>query len=393
LAAGECPHPCPPPEGEGENVCPPAQGEGASACPPAQGEGEIHRPYVHASARSGELVHRGPRALAAWLRCGGEEPLEPALPIIDAHHHLWERGEDVYGIDSFAEEIRASGHAVRASVFVECRWRYEEARDASFAPVGETRHVAALAAARATQAGLCAGIVGFADLTLGDSVQAVLEAHLAAGRGRFRGVRQRAVWDAHVRPDTPGLRPALLGEPAFRRGFAVLQRLGLAFDAWQYYHQLEEVAALARAFPQVPIVVDHTGGPIGVGPHARDPAGMRARWRAGLSGLARCDNVFMKLGGLGMLHCGFDFHDADAPPSSRALADAWRPFLEPCIDALGPQRCMFESNFPVDRQSAGYGVLWNAFKRVAAGCSPEEKHALFFGTACRAYRLDAPAPA
>lgn len=348
--------------------------------------------FLPAVTRSGELVHRPRRTLDAWLARVAEAPLEPTLPILDAHHHLWERPDDLYGIDAFAREIRAAGHDVRGSVFVECRRAYDAGAPEAFSPVGETRRVAAeadTADARGGERRLCQAIVGFADLTLGSAVAPVLEAHLQASGGRFKGVRHRAVWDAHVRPNTPGLRPGLLGDAEFRRGFAVLERLGLSFDAWQYYHQLHELVDLAHAFPAARIVVNHAGGPLGVGAHARDLAGATALWREGIRALSLCENVWIKLGGLGMLHCGFDFHYAANPPGSVELAAAWRPYLEFCIECFGADRCMFESNFPPDRQSCSYGVLWNAFKRLASGFSVADKHALFFATAQRAYRLEA----
>jgi predicted TIM-barrel fold metal-dependent hydrolase len=344
--------------------------------------------FVPRPERSGELVYRARAELDEWQRLRDEDPLDPQRRIIDAHHHLWERGDDVYAIEDFDTEIRASGHRVLASVFVECRWRYRVDGPELLAPVGETSHVVAEAARSDT--GIGAAIVGFADLALGDAVRPVLEAHLNAAGARFKGVRQRAVYDPYVRPATPGLRPGLLGEAGFRRGLSVLQSLGLSFDAWQYWHQLDELAALAAALPDVPIIVNHTGGPLGVGPHARDPVGMMRRWREGVRKLAYHENVIMKLGGLGMLHCGFDFHYEPLPPQSELLAAAWRPYIEFCIESFGARRCMFSGNFPVDRQSCGYGSLWNAFKRITASCSSEEKDELFLGTARRAYRLDVP---
>jgi len=191
-----------------------------------------------------------------------------------------------------------------------------------------------------------------------------------------------------VRPNTLGLRPGLLADEPFRQGVRALARLGLSFDAWQYYTQLGELAELARAVPDARIIANHAGGPIGIGPHAR--AGMDAfiRWKKGIADLAKCSNVVMKLGGLGMLHCGFDFHYGEEAPASEQLSTVWRPYLEHCIDCFGPDRCLFESNFPVDKQTCGYGVLWNTFKRIVAAYSVTEKYALCFGTAKTAYRLD-----
>ena len=343
--------------------------------------------YVPAEQRSGDLVHRGPVDLAAWVHTRVEPAIEPEIAIIDAHHHLWVRPGDAYGVSDLRDEIDHSGHDVRATVFIECRWQYDQGAAAHLAPVGETRQVANVSRGENGH-GICRGIIGFADLTDGARVEEALNAHLAVGDGRFRGVRQRAVWDPHVRPNTPGLRPGLLADEPFRQGIRTLARLGLSFDAWQYYTQLGELAELARAVPDVRIVANHAGGPIGIGPHAR--AGMDAfiRWKKGIADLAKCSNVVMKLGGLGMLHCGFDFHYGEEAPASEQLSTAWRPYMEHCIDCFGPERCLFESNFPVDKQTCGYGVLWNTFKRIVAAYSVAEKHALFFGTAKTAYRLD-----
>ncbi len=236
---------------------------------------------------------------------------------------------------------------------------------------------------------VCAGIVGYADLALGAAVEKVLDAQITAGGGRFRGIRfitathpDQATWGSAV------LRPAgLLMDRQVREGFARLAPLGLSFDAWMYHTQLGELADLARAFPATPIVLDHVGGPIGLGRYAGKRDEVFAEWSAGIRELAQCPNVHVKLGGLGMHMFGFTMHAQELPPSSEELATLWRPYIETCIAAFGPQRAMFESNFPVDKGSCGYAVLWNAFKRIAAGCSAAEKEALFAGTARRFYRL------
>jgi predicted TIM-barrel fold metal-dependent hydrolase len=178
-----------------------------------------------------------------------------------------------------------------------------------------------------------------------------------------------------------------MAEPAFRAGFACLAKHGLSFDAWLYHTQIHQLADLARAFPATPIVLDHVGGPLGVGPYRGRRDEVFADWRNGIRALAECPNVHMKLGGLAMVVNGFDFHENVLPPSSGELADAWRPYMETCIEAFGPHRCMFESNFPVDKGMCSYPVLWNAFKRIAAGASSAEKAALFHDTAARFYRL------
>jgi predicted TIM-barrel fold metal-dependent hydrolase len=268
-------------------------------------------------------------------------------------------------------------------------------------PVGETEFVTGVAAMSASgrygPARVCAGIVGHADLRLGAPVQEVLEAHLAAGGGRFRGVRQFTARDAAAHAHyghPPGTlfdgAPGQLADPAFRAGFARLAPLGLSFDAWLLHPQLPELTALARAFPDTAIVLDHTGTPLGVGAYAGRRDAVFADWAAGLRELATCPNVAVKLGGLGMTLLGFDFEEGTAPPSSERLATAWRPYVETCLEAFGADRCMFESNFPVDKAAYSYAVFWNACKRLTQGASAAEKQALFSGSAARFYRLTLP---
>jgi predicted TIM-barrel fold metal-dependent hydrolase len=260
-------------------------------------------------------------------------------------------------------------------------------------PVGEIEFANGVAAMAASgtygTTKVCTGIVGYADLARGASVEKVLEAMVAAGGGRFRGIRfitashpDHAAWGSAI------IRPAgLLMEPGVREGFARLAPLGLSFDAWMYHTQLGELIDLAHSFPKTPIVLDHIGGAISLGPYAGKRDEVFAAWSGKIRELAACPNVHIKLGGLGMRMFGFTHHMGELPPSSEELAAAWRPYIETCIAAFGPERAMFESNFPVDKGSCGYAVLWNAFKRIAAGCSAAEKHALFAGTATKFYRL------
>ncbi len=260
-------------------------------------------------------------------------------------------------------------------------------------PVGETEFVAGIAAmsdsGRYGPARVAAGIVGFADLTLGDRVEPVLEAQIQAGGGRFRGVRHAAAWDASdvIGNSAVAGGPHLMKRPDFRAGLARLAALGLSLDAWVFHPQLADAIDLARAFPAATIVAGHVGGPLGYGPYAGRRDEVFAAWKAGITGLAACPNVVMKLGGMMMRLAAYDYGTRPAPPSSAELADYWRPYLETCIERFGPARCMFESNFPVDKMGIGWATLWNAFKRIAAGASAAEKLALFSGTARRAYRL------
>jgi L-fuconolactonase len=326
-----------------------------------------------------------------WLALRQEPILEPELPIIDPHHHLWDRGSR-YLLDEFLRDV-GSGHNIRATVYLQCDSMYRADGDLKLAPIGETEFANGVAAMSASglygPTRVCAGIVGFADLLLGGRVDQVLEAHMQAAVSRFRGVRHCSVWDAdHTVKTTPMDFPkGLLLDAKFREGFARLSRLGLSFDAWLYHPQIPELADLAHNFPQTPIILDHIGAPLAIGDYAGKRDEVFAVWRRNIRELADCANAFVKLGGMGMHVFGFDFDEGAAPPSSEELARAWRPYVEVCVEAFGVERCMFESNFPVDKRSGSYAVLWNAFKRLAGGCSADEKSALFQGTAARVYRL------
>jgi predicted TIM-barrel fold metal-dependent hydrolase len=212
---------------------------------------------------------------------------------------------------------------------------------------------------------------------------------IVAGGGRFRGIRYISAShpDEAARGSSVNRPAGLLLNAKAREGFARLHPLGLSFDAWMYHTQLGDLVDLARAFPETPIVLNHVGGPIGIGPYAGHRDEVFAVWRAGIEELARCPNVHVKLGGLGMRLFGFNLHQGDMPPSSEQLAAAWRPYVETCIAAFGASRAMFESNFPVDKGACSYSVLFNAFKRLASGASASEKSDLFAGTASRFYRL------
>lgn len=323
-----------------------------------------------------------------------EEIIEPELPICDPHHHLWDYpGSSRYLLDELLADT-GSGHNIESTVFVECGSFYRAAGPEALRPVGETEFVNGQAAMSASgvygTTRACEGIVGFADLTLGAEVEEVLAAHVVAGGGRFRGIRHAAGWDdsAAVRNSHTNPPENLYGRADFRAGFARLADFDLSFEAWQYHPQLPQVIELARAFPKQPIVLDHVGGPLGIGPYAGRREAIFAAWAGNIRELADCPNVVVKLGGLGMAICGFEFHKREAKPGSKELADAWRPYLETCIEAFGPERAMFESNFPVDGVSCTYATLWNALKRVAAGASASEKASLFKDTARRVYRLN-----
>lgn len=327
-----------------------------------------------------------------WLALHREEIIEPDLPIVDPHHHLWDRPNNRYFAFDLLDDI-ASGHDIRATVAVEAGAMYRADGDDKMRPVGEVEFLNGQAAISASGAygtpRIAAGIVGTADLRLGDRVRPVLEKLVRAGGDRIRGIRFISVWHADPTAHASLARPPahVLLDPQVRDGFAHLAPLGLSFDAWMYHTQLDEALDLARAFPGTTIILNHVGGAIGIGPYAGKRDQVFAAWRASMRSLAQCPNVHVKLGGLGMRLFGFDFASQARPPTSEALATAWRPYVETCIEAFGAQRCMFESNFPVDKGSCSYHVLWNAFKRIAAGASAQDKRWLFSETARRVYRL------
>jgi predicted TIM-barrel fold metal-dependent hydrolase len=330
----------------------------------------------------------------AWLAKQPAEPiLEPDLPIVDTHHHLWERPDHRYLLHEFLADV-GTGHNLAASVFVECHSMYRATGPEDMRPVGEAEFVAGMAAMSASglygAARVAAGIVGFADLTLGERVEPVLEALIRAGGGRFRGVRHSAAWDPSPvignSQTAKGLH--LMARPEFRAGLARLAARGLSLDAWVFHPQLADVVDLANAAPDATIVMGHCGGPLGYGPYAGHEKEVFAFWKASVTELARCPNVTMKLGGMMMRLAAYDYLTRPAPPTSSELADLWRPYILTCIELFGADRCMFESNFPVDKMGIGWAALWNAFKRIAVGASASEKQALFSGTARRVYRLD-----
>jgi predicted TIM-barrel fold metal-dependent hydrolase len=334
---------------------------------------------------------------ADWLALTVEEPLEPDLPICDPHHHLWDlrsaRVAPRYLLDEILADVR-SGHNVVSTVFIECASMFRPDGPETMRPVGEVEFVNGIAAMSASglygPSRIAAGIVGTANLMLGDAVAPVLDAHLVAGGERFRGIRLGATWDASEAVPNHRTNPpkGMLLRPDFRAGFAHLAPRQLTFEAWCYHHQIPEVTDLARAFPNTTIILDHFGGPIGIGPYAGKAKEVFAQWRTYVTELATCPNVVAKLGGINMEVNGFGWHEKPRPPTSRELVDATQHYYEYMLEQFGVDRCMFESNFPVDKASCSYVVLWNAFKRLTSGCSADEKAKLFHDTAARVYRLD-----
>jgi L-fuconolactonase len=346
-----------------------------------------------------------------------EPIIDPNLPIVDAHHHLWffpeaslaalelrdsicarslapiYRRHARYLFDEFMTDLKHSGHDVRASVYVDAHSMYRASGPEAMRSAGEVEFVNGVAAM--ADSGIfgdvkaCAGIVGGVDLTLGDAVEDVLTAHVQAGGSRYRGVRSPVVYDddSQILGAGVGL-PHLLLDARFRSGFSRLRQFGLSFDAFLLEPQLPELVDLARVFPDTQIILEHVGAPVGVGRYVGQRQERFASWCESICTLSRCPNVSVKLGGLGIPFGGFKSHMSTPQATSLQLAEEWRPYILTCIEAFGAHRCMFESNFPVDSTVCTYSVLWNAFKRLAGGASTDEKSALFSGTARRIYRLD-----
>ncbi len=332
----------------------------------------------------------------AWLSKVKEEVLEPDLPICDPHHHLWEFRKGGVQSRYLLDEILADttgGHNIVSTVFIECGAMFKADGPEAYRCVGETEFVNGIAAMSASgnygKTRIAAGIIGTVDPRIGDAAADVLDAQIAAGGGRFRGIRRGAFW--HASPDIGNHRTnppeGLLLRDDFRAGFKHLAPRKLSFEVWCAHTQLPDAISLARAFPDTTIVLDHFGGPIGIGPYKGKQEEVFEHWKGQIGELARCPNVVAKLGGLNMEVNGYDWHHRPSPPTSAELAQATRRTFEHTIERFGPKRCMFESNFPVDKLSCSYTVLWNWFKLLSKGYSADERAALFYGTAARVYRL------
>ena len=341
-----------------------------------------------------------------------EAIIDPDLPIIDPHHHLWDLRPMIpafpeprhpfiaaiaekanYGFEALLEDT-ATGHNVVGTVFMECGAFYNADHGENLKVVGEVEYVNGVAARSASglygRMRACAGIVGHADLTIGSEVGSVLDALVGAGNGRFRGIRHQGAWDADGDVlGSPFHAPeGLYRDDSFRLGFGELAKRGLTFDAWVLEPQIGDVIDLARAFPAQPICLDHCGTPLGQGSYRGKLEENFDRWKNAITELAECENVSVKLGGLAMAFCGMPEDGPAAGKGSVELAAMWRPYVETCIEAFGADRAMFESNYPVDHWGASYPVLWNAFKRLASGASETERSALFHGTAARFYGIE-----
>lgn len=331
-----------------------------------------------------------------WLDQVEETALEPDLPICDPHHHLWEgvkgRVQPRYLLDEILEDV-GSGHNIVSTVFIECGAMFKQDGPENYRCVGETEFVNGIAAMSASggygKSRVAAGIIGTVDLRIGDAAAGVLDAQIAAGGGRFRGIRRGAFWHASPAIENHRTQPpeGLMLRDDFRAGFKHLGARKLSFEVWCAHTQIPEATSLARAFPDTTIVLDHFGGPCGIGPYAGKADEVFADWKGKIDELAKCQNVVIKLGGLNMEVNGYGWEHKPKPPSSAELAAATRRYFDYAIAKFGPGRSMFESNFPVDKLSCSYTVLWNSFKLLSKDFSADERALLFRGTAERVYRL------
>ncbi|MBO6656933.1 MAG: amidohydrolase family protein [Pseudomonadales bacterium] len=320
-----------------------------------------------------------------------EAIIDPDRPIIDPHHHLWQGSR--LGGKYLVEDLHAdteSGHNIVKTVFVECGASYREEGPEHLRPLGETEFVIQQAKRSERKDGaVIAGIVGRADLGLGDGVREVLEAHLELGEGRFRGIRHAGARDPH--PEAlmiAGRAPeGLYADGEYRTGMKVLGEMGLTFDTWHYHHQNPAFAELARACPNTQMILDHFGTPLGVGPYADKREEIFEQWKKDIAEIAKCDNVVAKIGGMAMPDNGFGWHDQDEAVSSDEFVEAQKRYYLHTIECFGADRCLMESNFPVDKMSISYPVLYNGLKKIVAEFSEDEKHAMFYGNAERVYRL------
>jgi L-fuconolactonase len=331
----------------------------------------------------------------AWRDQIVETPIDPELPIIDPHHHIWPKppvpGSEEWGAEGLFEYMANCGHNITATMFVESGVEHRADGPPHLACVGETEFAEGVAREAQSRGGridgAVAGIIAGVEMLRGGAVADVLDAHIEASP-RVHGVRSLTAWDADM-PYDMGTRPGMLVEPSFREAVAELAPRDLVLDVWLMHPQIPDLAALAGEFEHSTFVLDHVGAPMGIGRFASDPDAVFAEWDGLISRLAQFPNVAVKLGGLNMPLTGLCVaEDASAPWTSQKMADVQGRYVRRTIELFGSQRCMFESNFPVDRALTSGNVLWNGFKRMVADLSADERHSLFFETANRIYRLN-----
>jgi predicted TIM-barrel fold metal-dependent hydrolase len=318
-----------------------------------------------------------------WLGRVREPPHLPEQPIIDPHQHLWLRHPIRYTCEDYLADV--GGHTLEATVFAECFSEYLSSGPTHLRPVGEVRFALEQSSrARSVDASvdLCAGIIGRVDLGTPELFREALEAQVEAGQRRLRGVRPELY-------STDEASASLLRDERWHQWADALQENDLLLEAWVSYRRLPDLVRLATRYPELGIVLNHLGGPVGAGIPGADTRELRAAWLERMAALSTCQNVVVKLGGLGTSVFGFRLFAEPEPPTSSALATLWEPWIEPVIQLFGPARCMFESNYPVDARVGGLDVLWNGFKILSEPYSDDERDWLCRKTAARTYRLEA----
>ena len=326
-----------------------------------------------------------------WRALVREEAVDPDRPIIDTHHHLWSVASfwGKYELEDLWQDT-GSGHNIERTVFIDCRSNYRVDGPEHLKPIGETEYVARVAAESAAEPeqATIAAIISHANMSLGRDVAEVMEAHEAAGNGLFRGIRHAGPYDTTGTLTNAGSRrPCPYTEASFQEGVRTIGEMGYTYDTWHFFHQNKDYLQLARSAPGTTMILDHFGTPLGVGAYAGKQDEIFPSWAADMAEIAKCPNVVAKLGGLAMPDNGFGWDVRDTPPTSDEFAEAQKRYFLHTIDCFGPERCMFESNFPVDKLSVSYHVMWNGFKKIVADFSEDEKHAMFYGNAERVYKL------
>ena len=331
-----------------------------------------------------------------WLNQLIEDPILPNIPIIDPHHHLWDVGFGRYYIEELLEDINSSGHNILSTVYIMSSSNtkiYSKDGLEEFKPLTEIE----FATSEGKRADLIpnnrvkvnASIVGSVDLTYGNKLKPVLEKAVNISEGRLKGIRMLLASHTDPRISSGAVKSdlGLMLHPNFIDGAKCIQDANLSLDFWIYHTQLNEMEKIARALPDLTIILNHIGGPIHLGEYEGKQAATHREWRSAMMRLSRIPNINVKLGGLGMAVNGAKFHNSKFPPNSVQLSDVWKPWIYETIDMFGFDRCMFESNFPVDKGSCSYGALWNAFKILAKDMSDDEINKLFSKNAAKIYKI------
>ena len=331
-----------------------------------------------------------------WLNTNKEVAIDPDLPICDPHHHFWDYKKDsvepTYLLPEILKDIN-SGHNIVSTVFIECGAMYNQNDPVEKQVINETEFVNGIAAMSHSglygKTKIAAGIVGSAPLLLGDKVASILDKHIAITPDRFKGIRSQAAMHPDGSIPVARARPpeGVYLDKKFHEGFTHLAKRNLSFEAWCYHPQLPQLIELAKKFTNTCIILNHFGGPLGVGSFEKKEEETYEFWIKQIKELSKCENVVAKLGGIAMEINGYNWHKNTSPPSGIELINRTKKYYENTIELFGVDRCMFESNFPVDKVSCSYVNLWNGFKNLTKDYSDSEKTKLFHDNATRVYKI------